>query len=158
MLNEYSIDNFIIHGESIGGMAAASTAQNLSTKKFVDNATSLPKSYPMLLLCDRTFCNLPAVAARLVGSWTSPIIPMLTPFWNTDVAADFIAATCRKVVAQDAQDAIIHYSLSLKKGVAIAKELKKGDTDGVGNVIETPLHYCMSDFENVAVYPDGGDA
>ena len=59
-----------------------------------------------LLICDRTFCNLPAVAQRLLGRWSGTAVQMLEPFWNTDVAADYLAVTCPKVVANDAADMI----------------------------------------------------
>jgi hypothetical protein len=151
MTKEFKIGNLIIHGESIGGMAASSAARRLSTEKLVDCHTATTKAYPTLLICDRTFCNLNAVATHLLGSWTSFVIPILIPFWNTDVAGDFIAATCKKVIAQDAADSIIHYSSSLEKGVATAKELKRGSTGGLDKALDTPLHYRMSDFENTNV-------
>jgi len=151
MITQFDVGDMVIHGESIGGMAAASAGRKLSAIEHFNTATSVPKSYPTLLLCDRTFCNLDSVAERLVGSWTSAVIPLLTPFWNTDVAGDFIAATCKKVIAQDAADSIIHFAASLKKGVATAKELNKGSTKGVGKFLDRPLHYRMSDWENVGV-------
>jgi hypothetical protein len=82
----------IIHGESIGGMAAASAAKTLSTELYEDINSS-----EILLICDRTFCNLVAVARRMVGEWTRYLIPYLVPDWNTDVAADYKNAACRKI-------------------------------------------------------------
>lgn len=55
----------IIHGESIGGMAAAGAARALTEKGKPDITTG--RSSVSLLICDRTFCNLEAVAQRLVG-------------------------------------------------------------------------------------------
>ena len=109
------------------------------------------KTYPTLLICDRTFCNLEAVAQRLVGTWTGFVIPLLIPFWNTDVAGDFISAKCFKVFAQDAADVIIHDSSSLKAGISISNELKKGVTKRAGKKIDTPHEYVMADWENVSV-------
>ena len=150
IIETIGVDKFIIHGESIGGMAAAGAAKNISFKKYVDS-NSLPVTYPTLLLCDRTFCNLNATAFRLVGSWTKNVLPLLSPFWNTDVAGDFVSARCRKVVAQDAADAIIHDASSLKKGIATAKEYTKGETRSIGTFGDIPLTYRMADFEQVGV-------
>ena len=150
IIEKLGVDKFVIHGESIGGMAASGAAKTVSHRKYVD-ANSLPVTYPTMLLCDRTFCNLNATAYRLVGTWTSSVIPLLTPFWNTDVAGDFSSARCRKVVAQDAADVIIHDAASLKKGIATAKEITKGKTSGVGTLGDIPLTYRMADYEDVGV-------
>ena len=95
------VDELIIHGESIGGMAAAGAAKELT-------ATPPRRNISAILVCDRTFCNLEAVAQRLVGRWTGNAIRILTPGWSTDVARDFLAARCPKIVAQDSADEIIH--------------------------------------------------
>jgi len=153
IIENLHVTKFLIHGESIGGMAASGAANVISKRKYVDS-NSLPITYPTLLLCDRTFCNLNATAYRLVGSWTQFVIPLLTPSmrWNTDVAGDFISARCRKVVAQDAQDAIIHDASSLKKGIATTKEFTKGITKGLGTFGDVPLTYRMADHEDVGVH------
>ncbi len=150
IIEKMGVDKFVIHGESIGGMAASGAANAISKKNYTDK-NSLPITYPTMLLCDRTFCNLNATAYRLVGSWTSSVIPLLTPFWNTDVAADYSSARCRKVVAQDAADVIIHDCASLKKGIATAKEITKGKTSGLGTFGDAPLTYRMADYEDVGV-------
>ncbi|GFH45976.1 hypothetical protein CTEN210_02450 [Chaetoceros tenuissimus] len=150
IIEKIGVDNFLIHGESIGGMAAAGAGNRISQREYLDS-NSLPITYPNLLLCDRTFCNLNATAFRLVGSWTSYIIPLVTPFWNTNVAGDFMAARCKKIVAQDAADAIIHDSSSLKKGIATAKEFTNGMTKNLGTFGEIPLTYRMAEFENASV-------
>lgn len=82
----------VIHGESIGGMASAFAAKVLSTE---DNR--LINANQILLICDRTFCNLIAVARKMVGEWTRIFIPYLVPDWCTDVAADFKNASCSKI-------------------------------------------------------------
>jgi len=151
ILKEIGVSTLVIHGESIGGMAAASTARKLSEMNHVDAKTSFPIAHPTLLLCDRTFCNLNAVAQRLVGSWTGLVLPLLIPLWQTDVAADFAAANCKKILAQDASDAIIHDAASLKTGLAMAKESGRGQTKGAGSIRETPLEYRMADWEDVGV-------
>jgi hypothetical protein len=84
------VKQLIIHGESIGGMAAASAANILQTER-------VGNSYEILLICDRTFCNLIATARKMVGEWTRLVIPYLVPNWNTDVAKDYTSATCKKI-------------------------------------------------------------
>jgi hypothetical protein len=136
----------VIHGESIGGVAAAGAARKLTESPFLKDKVSL-------LICDRTFCNLEAVAQRLVGGWSGYAIRALAPFWSTDVAGDFLAATCPKVVANDSADVIISDSSSLKSGIAFWKEIHRGaaSTKGIGWVMEAPIQYRMADWENVCV-------
>jgi len=145
IVNDIGVDKLVIHGESIGGMAAASAARKLSDGKGRKRESSPTSIYPSLLLCDRTFCNLPAVAQRLVGGWTGHVIPLLTPLWSTDVAGDFINAQCPKIVAQHAADSIIHDSGSLKSGLAIAQERLKGITRNIGLKEDAPLEYRMAE-------------
>lgn len=145
MINELGIDSLIIHGESIGGMAAAGAARGLTNMPSTREKVSL-------LVCDRTFCNLPAVAQRLVGNWTAPAISLLVPFWNTDVAADFLAATCPKIVAQDHSDNIIADSGSLKSGISLWKEIRReASTKSVGWAMKAPTEYLTADWEDVGV-------
>ena len=129
ILEYENVNQLIIHGESIGGMAAAGAARALSHSS---NATTSSGNVS-LLICDRTFCNLEAVAQRLVGSWTGNAIRLLTfKSWNTDVVSDFLAAKCPKVVANDAADEIIHDYSSLKSGLSFASELTRGVSNGIG--------------------------
>ena len=145
LINELGIESLIIHGESIGGVAAAGAARVLTN-------TPSTKDKVALLICDRTFTNLQAIAQRLVGSWTAPAISALAPMWNTDVAADFLTATCPKVLAQDHADAIIADSGSLKSGIALWKEIRRQtSTKGVGWAMEAPFEYRTADWENVGV-------
>ena len=106
------VDELVIHGESIGGMAAAGAARALTTTTTAVGATSTTptksKSVSTLLICDRTFCNLEAIAQRLVGQWTGNAIRLLTPGWSTDVARDYLEAQCSKICANDCADEIIH--------------------------------------------------
>ncbi|KAJ1428563.1 Alpha/Beta hydrolase protein, partial [Ochromonadaceae sp. CCMP2298] len=93
----------IVHGESIGGMIAC----------------HLARSYPVdALVCDRTFASLDATAARLLGPWAGYGLKYCT-LWNTNVAADYLACTCPKVILQDPDDEIIANLASLKNGVAM---------------------------------------
>ena len=147
ILNDAGVQQLVIHGESIGGVAASGTARKLS---------HLPaaRAKLSLLICDRTFCNLEAVAQRLVGGWTGYAIRTLTLFsWSTDVAGDFLAAACPKVVANDAADAMISDEASLKSGIALWKEIHRGiaTTKGIAWQKEVPLQYRMAEFENVCV-------
>ncbi len=144
LVDVVGIDELIIHGESIGGMAAAGAARTLSA------TTGKPKS-SLLLVCDRTFSNLEGVAQRLVGRWTGNLIRLLTPGWSTDVARDFIAARCPKIIAQDCADEIIHDYSSLKSGVSFAGELTRGQTSNVGWMMSPPIDYRVADLDNVSV-------
>lgn len=150
IIEKIGVEKFIIHGESIGGMAAAGAANVVSRRHYLD-LESRPVTYPTLLIGDRTFCNLNATACRLVGNWTRFVIPILTPFWDTNVARDFTSARCRKVVAQDAADSIIHDSSSLKKGITTAQEYTKRQTKSLDTVGEVPLPYRMAEYEDVGV-------
>ena len=103
-------------------------------------------------ICDRIFCNLEAVAQRLVGSWTGNAIRLLTfKSWNTDVVSDFLAAKCPKVVANDAADEIIHDYSSLKSGLSFASELTRGVSNGIGWMMSAPIEYRLADLEGVSV-------
>jgi len=146
ILSHVGVGSLVIHGESIGGLAASGTARKLTENHQWKNRVSL-------LLCDRTFCNLEAVAQRLVGGWSGYAIRMLAPFWSTDVVGDFLAATCPKVVATDAADAIIADSSSLKAGISFWKEIQRSNssTKGIGWKMDAPLHYKMADWENISV-------
>ena len=62
LVSQLGVESLIIHGESIGGIAASGTARELTSTAMKDKVA--------LLICDRTFCNLEAVAQRLVGGWS----------------------------------------------------------------------------------------
>jgi hypothetical protein len=146
LLNELHIQQLVIHGESIGGVAASGAGHYLSRLPTIGKRLSL-------LVCDRTFCNLEALAQRLVGEWSGYAIRALAPFWNTDVAGDFLAASCPKVVASDAADMMISDAASLKSCVAVWNELHRGvaATKGLGWISQEPVQYRMADWENVCV-------
>mmetsp|Transcript_29154 Transcript_29154/g.64737 ORF Transcript_29154/g.64737 Transcript_29154/m.64737 type:complete len:940 (+) Transcript_29154:72-2891(+) len=114
----------IVHGESIGGMIAC----------------HLARSYPVdALVCDRTFASLDATAARLLGPWAGYGLKYCT-LWNTNVAADYLACTCPKVILQDPDDEIIANLASLKNGVAMRIVL--GDTSW--KLISEPWEYSYA--------------
>jgi len=133
-------------------MAAAGAARVLTAAATPAAATAPPPPCAIRLVCDRTFCNLEAVAQRLVGHWTGPAIRLLTPGWSTDVAADFQAAHCPKVCANDCVDEIIHDCASLKAGLAVAGELDLGrPTKDLGRMTPDPLEYRMVDLDDVGI-------
>ena len=146
LVKNLGVQQLIVHGESIGGVAASGTGRYLSHHPATRNQLAL-------LVCDRTFCNLEAVAQRLVGGWSGYAIRALAPLWNTDVTGDYLAASCPKVVAIDAADAMIADAASLKSGIALWKELHRGigTAKGLGWMTEEPLQYRMADWENVCV-------
>ena len=149
ILEHEGVDRLVIHGESIGGMAAAGAARAVTPPTATLTSST---GIVSLLICDRTFCNLEAVAQRLVGSWTGNAIRFLTfKSWNTDVVADFLAAKCPKICANDAADEIIHDYSSLKSGLSFAKELTRGTTDGLGWMLSPPMEYRMADLENMSM-------
>ena len=145
IVSERGVDQLVIHGESIGGMAAAGAARGLTHMASTQSKVAL-------LICDRTFSNLQAIAQRLVGAWSGPAISYLAPLWNTDVAGDFLASSCPKLVAQDHADAIIADCGSLKSGISLWKEIRReASSKDLGWVRETPLEYRMAEWENVSV-------
>ncbi|CAM9382113.1 unnamed protein product, partial [Chrysoparadoxa australica] len=105
--DQMGYEKIAIHGESIGGIAAARAAR----VEKVD-----------LLLLDRTFSSLSAAAQRLLGPWTKNAMRLFT-HWHTDVAQDYLAADCQKIVATDPEDGIIADAASVKAGVAALVEL-----------------------------------
>jgi pimeloyl-ACP methyl ester carboxylesterase len=71
-----------------------------------------------MLVCDRTFASLDAVAARFLGVWAAYGLRYLGP-WHTDCVSTYLDSdTDMKVVLQDPDDAIIDNAASLKNGIA----------------------------------------
>lgn len=93
-----------------------------------------------VLIADRTFASMPALAQRLVASWAGRAVRLLTR-WETDNASNYVRATCPKLLCSDAADDIIHDGASLKTGVALRVELND-DTFDVPSLDEpaTQLH------------------
>ena len=145
IINDFGVEKLVIHGESIGGVAASGAGRALTNIRSTQSKVKL-------LICDRTFCNLQATAQRLVGGWAGPAISALVPFWNTDVTGNFVKADCPKIAATDCADNMIMDACSLKAGVAIWKEVRQeAGTNGVAWKVEPPLEYRMADWENVGV-------
>eukprot|EP01036_Dinobryon_divergens_P033892 gene33892-43786_t len=105
---ELSPQSLIVHGESIGGMVACHIAKECN----ID-----------ILICDRTFASLDAVAFRMMGSWAGYGVKYIG-CWRSNVVEDYLSANCIKLIIQamisstDPDDQIISNSASLKNGVA----------------------------------------
>ncbi|TMW65694.1 hypothetical protein Poli38472_008336 [Pythium oligandrum] len=97
-----------VHGESIGGLVAAFLGKESAA---ID-----------VMIADRTFASLPALAQRLVASWAGNVVRWLT-WWETDSAANYLATQCPKLICSDPDDEIIADAASLKSGVALRVEL-----------------------------------
>ncbi|TYZ62248.1 hypothetical protein PybrP1_011589 [[Pythium] brassicae (nom. inval.)] len=103
-----AVTKIAVHGESIGGMVATYLASHSAD---VD-----------VLVADRTFASMPALAQRLIASWAGRAVRLLTR-WETDNASNYLRAPCPKLLCSDAGDDIIHDGASLKTGVALRVEL-----------------------------------
>lgn len=52
-----------------------------------------------MLICDRTFASLDAVACRMLGSWAGYGLRYIG-LWSSNVVADYLAASCTKLIIQ----------------------------------------------------------
>lgn len=75
-----------------------------------------------VMIADRTFSNVPALAQRMVASWAGAVVKWVMQ-WETDNCGNYLAATCAKLLCSDAGDEIIVDGASLKSGVALQLEL-----------------------------------
>lgn len=81
----FSPEALIVHGESIGGLAACYVASHCVVEG---------------LVCDRTFASLDAVATRLLrGMWAGYGLRYLG-LWQTHVVTDYLACSCPKLILQ----------------------------------------------------------
>ena len=109
-----------MHGESIGVSQLAPSVFSKHGQGIVATHVARYCSNIELLVADRTFANLPAVAQRLVGtslhsscqlidsqtaSWTGKTLAWLTR-WNTDNVSNFLEAKCYKIVCNDPDDEV----------------------------------------------------
>ena len=92
----------LVHGESIGGIASC-------------HAAGLPQV--SMVIADRTFASIDAIALQLVGPLVARAFRRLTQ-WSCDNVAGALRSGARVVVMQDVGDAVIPYRASLKTGVA----------------------------------------
>ncbi|GBG28738.1 Protein ABHD16A [Hondaea fermentalgiana] len=95
-----------VHAESIGGVVACHLARH---------AMRLGISF---MVADRTLCDLPSVAANMIGNWAAIAIQGIG--WYADNASGFLAApnSLYRVCTCDPNDEIIANNASLKSGVA----------------------------------------
>merc|ERR1712232_347991 len=117
---------------------------NSSLTTSLITTTNNNNNHPIsLLICDRTFSTLHTTAQYLLSApWIGTVIKTLTPFWNTDVAYDYLSSTCSKVVANDSNDKIIIHPASLQSGIAYYKEY--GVYPNSSTTI--PFLYRLSDY------------
>ncbi|CAM9805465.1 unnamed protein product, partial [Hapterophycus canaliculatus] len=92
--DQVGVTRLAVHGESIGGVAAASVARNSQACFRVMRAVCCMRVD--LLVLDRSFASLSAVAQRLMGGWTKWAIWGFTG-WDVHVAGDYLACRCYKV-------------------------------------------------------------
>lgn len=83
-----NVRSVIVHGESVGGMIASHMARY-----------SVHRDCIRLLVCDKSFGSLDAVASRLMGTWASLGLRYLGQ-WYTNVVFDYLAAPCPKLMFQ----------------------------------------------------------
>ena len=88
IVEERNVRKIIVHGESIGGMVASHLAAHSTYKHFIK-----------LLICDKSFGSLDAVAARMLGSWASIGLRYVGQ-WFTNVALDYLSVSCPKIILQ----------------------------------------------------------
>ena len=130
----------LVHGESMGGVAAAHMARHAS----ID-----------LLVCDRTFYSISAVAERLLGSWAAYGVDYVC-MWKTDVLNDYIECKCSKIILQDATDMIIKHPSSLRGGISIRRIF--GEEAHSWHSKHLPREYVIAALLNEEVpLPDGHD-
>ncbi|TDH71304.1 hypothetical protein CCR75_004646 [Bremia lactucae] len=106
--SERKMHRLAVHGESIGGLVATYLARHSS---LVD-----------VLIADRTFATLPALAQRMIAKWPGSIVDSIMR-WDTDNVQNYQQATCAKLLCSDPCDDIILDGASLKTGVALNHEL-----------------------------------
>lgn len=78
------VTRLLVHGESIGGIAACHVARNLGAD---------------MLVCDRTLASLDAVASRLLGHWAGLGLRLIVN-WKTNVVNDYLQCNCPKIIIQ----------------------------------------------------------
>lgn len=139
---KFGVRDVILHGESIGGMVATHIARHFDcsltppspgptpSPSFTDlsdvesgnrlpNASSTGGTFTIkMLVCDRTFASLDAVAARFLGTWAAYGLKYLGP-WHTDCVTPYLESdVTMKVIIQDPDDSIINHAASLKNATA----------------------------------------
>uniref|UniRef100_A0A7S3K3G6 Uncharacterized protein n=1 Tax=Aureoumbra lagunensis TaxID=44058 RepID=A0A7S3K3G6_9STRA len=124
-LLEAGVSSLLIHGESIGALAATGLAAYCCSllNVFSNEDGTLTK---LALVADRSFSNLAVEAQYLTGfKAAGPLLPLVTGWWpnEADSLAQFRRVTCPKLITCDAKDHMIPDPASLKAGLAIFSEL-----------------------------------
>ncbi|RHY89495.1 hypothetical protein DYB35_005008 [Aphanomyces astaci] len=126
------VTRLAVHGESIGGMVATYVAKHAAGIE--------------LLVADRTFANLPAVAQRLVGTSSSCLSLLL-------VRVQLAQQSRHSVVGWkgfDVRHSIVSDASSLKAGIALRLELGDMKLDARGHTLDcarNPLNeYSVEEF------------
>lgn len=106
LIQNYNIKHVAVHGESIGGVAACHVASKLPGPD-------------TLLIADRTFASLDAVARALAGTPLARILYAATG-WDGDNVTGFLAGATKRnrLILQDPMDEIVRHKASLKVGVS----------------------------------------
>ncbi|RLN98753.1 hypothetical protein BBJ28_00005985 [Nothophytophthora sp. Chile5] len=111
---ERGMKKIAVHGESIGGMVATYLARK--------------SPHVNVLIADRTFSSVPALAQRMVASWAGAVVKQVMR-WDTDNVRNYLEAPCAKLLCSDPCDEIILDGASLKSGVALQLELGDKEFD-----------------------------
>jgi len=106
--SERGIKRIAVHGESIGGLVATYVA--------------CKSPHVNVLIADRTFTTVPALAQRMIARWAGTVVDWVMR-WETDNVQNYLDATCAKLLCSDPCDEIILDGASLKSGVAVSLEL-----------------------------------
>jgi pimeloyl-ACP methyl ester carboxylesterase len=97
-------DKIVLHGESLGGVVAAYLARKCGCD---------------FLFADRTFGDLNSVAQASAGSIFARLLRWITR-WVFDSTANYLEASCYKLIGNDPSDTMIPEVASLKSGVTRA--------------------------------------
>ncbi|KAG7392571.1 hypothetical protein PHYBOEH_006337 [Phytophthora boehmeriae] len=106
--SERGIKRIAVHGESIGGIVATYLARK--------------SPHVSVLIADRTFATIPALAQRMIARWSGKVVNWVMR-WETDNVQNYLEAKCAKILCSDPCDEIILDGASLKSGVALRLEL-----------------------------------
>jgi hypothetical protein len=126
----------ILHGESLGGIAACHLAE---------------LGYGKVLLADRTMSTLPRTARRLVGAWAETALSVLTGWTRSNADAYALAPSSsppvRKIIAVDSNDAVISWDASLAAEVGRRRIGTGGSSSSPFPSLPAPL---VAEFDAVS--------
>lgn len=110
LLERCGVPRLLLHGESIGGLAACGTADALTNQT----------THRIALVADRTFSDLRCEAQYLTGLDACSALLRLVTGWSandTDGVGAFLRAKCAKLAANDCRDHMIPDAASMKSGI-----------------------------------------